>query len=87
MEISNRRTNLSQPTGVSTFAITHELIIHFGVRELRFAQANAQTKNCKRASTFTTREKNYFLKSLPSNPDSYRDKTANTPDKQTETRN
>jgi hypothetical protein len=37
-----------------------------GVRELRFAQANAQTKNCKRAFTFATRRKNYFLKSLPS---------------------
>jgi hypothetical protein len=33
---------------------------------LQFAQANAQTKNCKRASTFATRRKNYFLKSLPS---------------------
>ena len=31
---------------------------------MQFAQANAQTKNCKRASTFTTRGKNYFLKSL-----------------------
>ena len=42
----------SQPSGVSTFAITHGLIIYSGVRELRFAQANAQTKNCKRAFTF-----------------------------------
>ena len=27
----------SQPTGVSTFAITHELFVYFGVRELRFS--------------------------------------------------
>jgi|GEM_PF-1287659 len=66
MEISIRRDNLVQPTGVSTFAITHGLLIYFGVRELRFAQAYAQTKNCKRASSLTTRRKNYFLKFLPS---------------------
>jgi hypothetical protein len=47
---------------------------------LQFAQANAQTKNCKRASTFATRRKNYFLKSLPSKIF----KTANTQAKQTE---
>jgi hypothetical protein len=55
----------------------------FGVRELRFAQANAQTKNCKRAFTFATREKNYFLKSLPSKFF----KTADTQARQTENRN
>lgn len=43
MEISIRRNNLIHPTGVSTFAITHELLIDFGVRELRFAQTNTQT--------------------------------------------
>jgi len=47
---------------------------------LQFTQANAQTKNCKRASTFATRRKNYFLKSLPSKIF----KTANTQAKQTE---
>ena len=47
---------------------------------MQFAQANAQTKNCKRASTFATRRKNYFLKSLPSKIF----KTANTQAKQTE---
>jgi hypothetical protein len=66
MEISFRRTNLSQPTNVSTFAIR---------------TANAQTKNCKRASIFASRRKNYFSKSLPSKFF----KTANTQAKQTET--
>ena len=47
---------------------------------MQFTQANAQTKNCKRASTFATRKKNYFLKSLPSKIF----KTANTQAKQTE---
>jgi hypothetical protein len=47
---------------------------------LQFAQANAQTKNCKRASTFTTQRKNYFSKSLP--PKIF--KTANTQNRQKE---
>lgn len=42
----------SQPTCVSTFAITHKLIIHFGVRELCFTQANTQTQNCIRATSY-----------------------------------
>jgi hypothetical protein len=49
---------------------------------LQFAQTNAQTQNCKRAFTFATRRKNYFLKSLPSKIF----KTANTQAKQTEKR-
>ena len=47
---------------------------------MQLAQANAQTKNCKRASTFATRRKNYFLKSLPSKIF----KTANTQTNKTE---
>lgn len=31
-----------------TFAITYRLLIYYGVRELRFAQADTQTQNCKR---------------------------------------
>lgn len=74
---------MSQPTGVSTFAITHEFDHFFiGVRELCFAQANAHPEKSGRAPTFPTRRKNYFLKSLPSNPESFRDKTANTHAKQ-----
>jgi len=46
---------------------------------LQFAQANAQTKNRKRASTFSTRRENYFLKSLPSK----NFKTANAQARQT----
>jgi hypothetical protein len=48
---------MNHRTGVSTFAITHELIIDLGVRELRFAQSKAQTKNCKRASTSPTQKR------------------------------
>jgi hypothetical protein len=47
---------------------------------LQFAQDNTQTKNCKRAFTFATQRKNYFLKSIPSKIF----KTANTQAKQTE---
>jgi hypothetical protein len=57
---------MSQPTDVSTFAI---------------CKANARTRNCKRASTFATRRKNYFLKSLPSKIF----KTANTQARQKKT--
>lgn len=32
---------------------------------LQFTQAKAQTKNCKKASVFPIRKKNYFLKFLP----------------------
>jgi len=42
----------SHPRRCKTFVITPGLLIYFGVRELRFAQANAQTRNCKRAFTF-----------------------------------
>jgi len=48
---------------------------------LQFAQANAQTKNCKRAFTFAAQGKNYFFKSLPSK----NFKTADTQAKQKET--
>jgi len=41
----------SQPTGASTFAIL---------------TSQHTDQNCKRASTFATRRKNYFLKSLAS---------------------
>jgi len=51
MEISNRRTNLSQPTGVSTFAI-------------RTSQRTDQ-KLQKSFHLYHPKE-NYFLKSLPS---------------------
>lgn len=53
-----------QHTGLSAFAITHYLFIVFGIRELRFAQANAQTKNCKRAC-FANADKNCFKKNSP----------------------
>lgn len=52
MEVCIRSSNLIQHTGASTFAITHELFIDIGVRELRFSQSNAQTKSGKKASIF-----------------------------------
>jgi predicted nuclease of restriction endonuclease-like (RecB) superfamily len=42
--------NLPEPhTHNSAFAITHELFICLGVRELRFALTHTQIQNCKRA--------------------------------------
>jgi len=51
MEISNRRTNLSQPTGVSTFAI-------------RTSQRTNQ--KLQKSFHLCHPKENYFLKSLPS---------------------
>ncbi len=57
IEMESPRTN-------STFAITHELFIlrvKVFVNVPHFAQANAQTENCKRAIFLSTHKNNVFL--------------------------
>jgi len=59
------------------------LLIYFGVRKLRFAQASAQNKKLQKSFHPCHPKENYFLKSFPTKIF----KTANTLAKQTENEN
>jgi len=50
----------TQSTDVNTFTITPSLLIYFGVRELRFAQASAQIKIAKELSPLPPERKLFF---------------------------